>query len=609
MDTGFSVSAVSIVMLAVGIWPIAHIPLGAPVLLAWQKEREIGFWNLAACLAGGQVFLSATTYLLYIFGFRFPTVGFLALAILFPLWVWGILLLVRSRWDISLPRWLLIGLAITMALILIRLIKGVIHDEGFHFPKVASIILGDPPYFVPKGTAGYQGAYHFGVDYLAAFWTWAIFPFRQWVPFNAMAFWSSAATYVLLGWFFRRFLPEPWASLSPFLAFWLGNWYSPVGLWGIILERRSLIAILMNAYNPMFFSYFIQAPMVFGFPLLLSALCLAEERRFSRAGLLAGPLLLANQALFAFLIGYSLISSLTKKRYIMTLLVALVLSAPFLPHLVVRGNLSDSPSFAFGLPILNLVDTGTASGLINYILFFFPVLPLYIHGAFLGFKDPARRAPLLPLLMITALLFLAPHFISYLHTGDFFKFFMLWGVFGLPITLLSLSELWQRSKLWKITLLAALLPGILSYLLGFGITSARTRRLVKWERVRPDIISAQNALRGKGGVLIINPPIRYISINKDTLEYSDGDAEERERLLMILGGAGIPHYPCGQIYGKARDDYAALIGPWLFLEDIPRSLLRSFGVGLIAFPSEKPSPDIADRKVLTIGKTAFYAIR
>lgn len=608
MDTGFSIAVIAQIIFAVSLWPFAHIPTGAPFILAWQKEREVNPWILGACLAAGQLILSVTTYLSYLSGLRFPLVGFLTVALPGSMWVWGLILLLRSRWRLSLPKWLLVGLLVTMAFILLRLIKGVVHDEGFHFPKVASILLGDHPLFVPNGTRGYFRAYHFGVDYLAAFWTWAVFPFRQWIPFNAIAFWGSAATYVLLYYLIRKFLSDPWAAIAPLLAFWLGNWYSPVGLWDIIFKERSLITILMNAYNPTFFSYFIQAPMVFGFPVILSALCLAEDGRFFRSGLLAGPLLLANQALFVFWVGYSTLAVLTNKRCILALLISLVLSPPFLPHLAVHGSLSDPPSFVFGLAIVNLMETGRLPPLLNYFLFFFPMLPLYIHGTVIALRG-GNRLILLPLLTMTFLSLVMPHFVAYMHTGDFFKFLMLWGVFGLPITLLSVSHLWRKSWLWRIALIGALAPGIISYILGFGVTSARTRRLVKWERVRPDIITAQKTLTGNGGVLIVSPPIKYTPISGGVVDYADYNPHEHERLLMVLGGAGVPHYPTGQIYGKARNDYRMLIGPWTSLEDIPDSLLTHFNVGFIALPSEMPMPAMADERAFATGNTTIYRIR
>ena len=608
MDTGFSLTVISLVILAIALWPLAHIPIGAPLLLARNEGQEINPFVLAASLAIGQIVLSAATYLLYLLGLRFPLVGFMTAALMLPIWLWGIVLMARRKWDIILPRWLLVGLLITMSLILLRLIKGVVHDEGLHFPKVASILLGDHPLFVPNGTAGYLRAYHFGVDYLAAFWTWAIFPFRQWFPFNAIAFWSSAATYVLLYFLFRRFISEPGAIIAPFLAFWLGNWYSPLGLLDIIFEGRSLIAILMNAISPTFFSYFIQAPMVFGMPALISAMCLAAEGRFMRAGVLAGVLLLANQVLFAMWLGYSLFGFFRGRRYLIALLTSLIACVPFLPYLAGGAKLSDSPSFVLGLPILNLVTARNLPHYLNYLLFFFPLLPFYLHGAFIVLKGQ-KRADMVPLVAITSICLVIPHLIAHSQAGHLFKLLMLWGVFGMPAILTSVELLWKKSRFWRGALFLLLAPSLLSLILGFGITSARTRRLVKYERLRPDIIAAQKALGGKGGAFVLQNPMKYSTVSGDTVDYQGLDFREIERLFIVLVGAGIPRYPSEQIYGKARDFYQALGRRWPSLDEIPDSILASRSVRFVALSREWPIPSVADSVVFETSGIVIARLR
>jgi len=602
VDIGLSLTGIPQVFLALALWPLAHIPAGAPALLAGCKDQEVNPPVLAASLALGQLVISAATYILYLLGFRFPLLGFLVIALVFPLWAWGIVILLRRPWS-SAPRALLFGLLITVILILPRLLKGVVHDEGLHFSKVASILLGDHPLFVPNGTNGYIRSYHFGVDYLAAFWTWFAFPFRQWVPLNAIALGSSAAVYVLFYAFFRRFISESLASFAPFFAFWLGNWYSLLGLWDIV-RGRSLVAILMNAISPTFFSYFIQPPMVFGMPILISALCLAEEGRNLRAGVSAGALLFANQVLFGAWLGYCLF----RKRFWLALLTSLIACIPFLPSLAGGRQIADPPSFVFGFPLSTLLAAKNLPALLNYILFFFPLLPLYLHGMLLALRAP-RRAGALPLLAVSLLCFIVPHFVAHSQGGHMFKLLMLWGVLGMPAALMSVEQLWKRSGFWKGLLVSILIPSLVSPILGFGITSARSRRLAKYELLRPDIIVAQKVLGRKGGVLTLQPPVKYLSLSGDTVEYQGLDPQVAERLYIVLVGAGIPRYPSEQIYGKARDFYEPLGRHWSSLEEIPEPLLLSRAVRFIALPRGAPAPALSDSVVFERDGFALVRLR
>ncbi|MEO0140157.1 MAG: hypothetical protein ABIM88_01245, partial [candidate division WOR-3 bacterium] len=286
--------------LALLIWPLAHIPLGAPLFLARNPNKELNFVVLAGSLAVGQMAISALTYLLYLGGLRFPLVGILVISLALPLWVWGLWLLLRAKLALRLPWLLVAGLVITSILLLVNAFQVCVTDSHYHFSKVASILNGDHPYFVPAGSKGYLRSYHFGSDYLASFWTWALFPLRQWIPFNAMAFWSALATYILFWAFSRRFLSEPWASVGPFLIFWIGSWFAIIGFKRIIFEGAPYTALLFGNWNLSFYNNFKQPPMVFGMPLLLSLLHLVFDKRFVSAGLLSGPLFFANQSLYAF---------------------------------------------------------------------------------------------------------------------------------------------------------------------------------------------------------------------------------------------------------------------------------------------------------------------
>ncbi|MGB9590619.1 MAG: hypothetical protein ACPL68_07005, partial [Candidatus Hydrothermia bacterium] len=352
---------------------------------------------------------------------------------------------------------------------------------------------------------------------------------------------------------------------------------------------------------------------------LLAALCLAEERRFWRAGVIAGPLLLANQALFVFWAGYTTLSGLIRERaYLRVLAIGLILAVPFLPHLTAR-EFSNTTSFAFGFPILWLMrvwEPYPATFPLAYILFFFPTLPLYIHGVWLSVRDSNSRRLFLPLVLITCLAFISPHFVRYIHTEDFFKFLMLWGVFGLPLALLSAGYLWQRARIWRWVIVLSFVPGLLSYIAGFSLASLRTRRLMGWEKLRPDILMVNEALRGKRGVLVLFPPDvpwffgvkSYISISGDTVLCSF-DIKMAKYNQRILSGAGIPFYPSGSIYGKAVLDYQPLDKIWASPEEIPDSLLEALNVRFLALPSGMPQPAIAGEPLVSTDKMTIYPIR
>jgi hypothetical protein len=602
------------ILMALLLWPVAHIPLGAPIFLAGKEKQGTGLWVLAGSLAVGQAFISAITYLLYICGLRFPALGFVVIGITIPFWAWGLFLLIKNPPRLRETRWPILGLIFTGLLLLAYVIMGVMWDEGYHFSKIASILNGDHPYFVPGGTRGFLRAYHFGVDFLASFWVKLALPWRPWVALNVICFWSAISAYALFHKFAKSALSEPWASLMPLMAFWLGAWYSVYGFWDMIAHQQSLAALYLNFYNTSFFGYFFQPPMSFGLPLLLAALCLAEERRFWRAGAVAGPLLLANQALFVFWAGYSALAGLIRERgYLRFLIIGIVLAIPFLPHLTARG-FSNPTEFRFGLPILWLMrawEPYPATFPLAYILFFFPLLPFYVHGAWVSLRNKGVRRSLLPLVLITATSFVAPHFIRYVHTEDFFKFFMLWGVFGMPLVLLSVSELWKR-RAWRWAIVLSLAPGILSYALGFTSNSLQTRRLMGWENLRPDIIVVNETLKGKGGVLIVagskGPGMgieRYASTSGEgTIPPRD---KRMEYILRILASAGIPHYP-GQIYGRAIMDYEPLNRTWASLEEIPDSLLSALNVRYLALPPDLPRPARAGEPVLIGKNIAIYPI-
>ena len=603
------------ILMALLLWPVAHIPLGAPFFLAGKEKRETGLWVLAGSLAVGQTLISATTYLLYICGLRFPMLVFLVAGISLPIWIWGAYLLIKNPPRLSEPKALLWGLAFTAALLLPLTILGVVWDDDYQFSKIASILNGDHPYFVPGGTRGFLGAYHFGVDFLASFWVKLALPWRPWAALNVICFWSAISAYALFHKFAKSALSEPWASLMPFLAFWLGVWYSVYGFWDMIAHQQSLAALYLNFYNTSFFGYFFQPPMSFGLPLLLAALCLAEERRFWRAGILAGPLLFANQALFVFWAGYSALAGLIRERgYLRFLIIGIVLAIPFLPHLTARG-FSNTTEFRFGLPILWLMrawEPYPATFPLAYILFFFPLLPFYVHGVWVSLRNKGVRRSLLPLVLITATSFVAPHFIRYVHTEDFFKFFMLWGVFGMPLVLLSVSELWKR-RVWRWAIVLSLAPGLVSYTLGLGFFSVRTRQIIGWEKLRADIAAVNDALRGQGGVLIVSPPgvLGHGIESYGTISAQSAPCvyEGKKALFIrrILAGAGIPHYP-SQIYGKAIMDYEPLNRTWASLEEIPDSLLLAMNVRYLALPPDLPRPARAEEPALIGKNIAIYPI-
>ena len=603
------------ILMALLLWPVAHIPLGAPFFLAGKEKRETGLWVLAGSLAVGQTLISATTYLLYICGLRFPALVFPVALISLPIWIWGAYLWIKNPPRLSEPKALLWGLAFTAALLLPLTILGVVWDDVYHFSKIASILNGDHPYFVPGGTRGFLRAYHFGVDFLASFWVKLALPWRPWAALNVICFWSAISAYALFHKFAKSALSEPWASLMPFLGFWLGAWYSVYGFWDMIAHQQSLAALDLNLYNTSFFGYFFQPPMSFGLPLLLAALCLAEERRFWRAGAVAGPLLLANQALFVFWAGYSALAGLIRERgYLRFLIIGIVLAIPFLPHLTARG-FSNTTEFRFGLPILWLMrawEPYPATFPLAYILFFFPLLPFYVHGVWVSLRNKGVRRSLLPLVLITATSFVAPHFIRYVHTEDFFKFFMLWGVFGMPLVLLSVSELWKR-RAWRWAIVLSLPPGLVSYTLGLGFFSVRTRQIIGWEKLRADIAAVNDALRGQGGVLIVSPPgvLGHGIESYGTVSAQSAPCVyEGKKVLFIrriLAGAGIPHYP-SQIYGKAVLDYEPLNRTWASLEEIPDSLLSAMNVRYLALPPDLPRPARAGEPVLVGKNIAIYPI-
>lgn len=91
-----------LMILALVLWPLAHIPAGAPLFLARNKNREIGPIVLAGSFAVGQMIISVFTYLAYLAGIRFPLVGFLVLSAVLPLWFWGCYLIFRSRRNFHL---------------------------------------------------------------------------------------------------------------------------------------------------------------------------------------------------------------------------------------------------------------------------------------------------------------------------------------------------------------------------------------------------------------------------------------------------------------------------------------------------------------------------
>ncbi len=618
MNTALFFSSLPYTLLALLIWPIAHIPVGAPLFLAGKENQELNAWVMAGSLAIGQVAIAAITYILYICGIRFPLLGFIVFGITAPVWIWGAFLILRNPLKLRENKWLIFGLIFTAALLLPHVILGVVWDEGYHFSKIASILNGDHPYFVPGGTKGFLGAYHFGVDFLSSFWAWAALAWRPWVGLNAACFWSALSAYILFHAFAKRFLDEPWASLLPFFAFWLGAWYSLYGFWDMIAHQQSLSALDLNLHNTSFFSYFFQPPMAFGMPLVLSVLLLSEEKRFWRAGVLAGPLLLANQALFVFWAGYTALAGLLRQKdYLKALGIGIALAIPFLPQLTAR-EFSNPSEFGIGLPILWLMrawEPYPATFPIAYILFFFPLLPLYIHGVWLSMRNRDMRRAFLPLVLITGLVFLAPHFIFYISTAydDIFKFFMLWGVFGLPLTLVSLKELW-RHMAWRWVLILSLVPGLFSYPVGLGVKAVQTRRLMGWEKLRPDIIRVNEALRDRGGVLVIIPPgmerfgvQAYMSVSGEPVSCSF----ERRRIgyiQRIIIGAGIPCYP-NLIYGRSAHDYETLATTWPFLEDIPDSLFVALNIKYLALPREAPRPAMAGEPLIRTDNIAIYPLR
>ncbi|MEO0211386.1 MAG: hypothetical protein ABIN66_05965, partial [candidate division WOR-3 bacterium] len=188
---------------------------------------------------------------------------------------------------------------------------------------------------------------------------------------------------------------------------------------------------------------------------------------------------------------------------------------------------------------------------------------------------------------------------------DIFKFFMLWGFFGLPFALISIRGLWGESKVWRWAIALSLAPGLLAYALGMTYHSLRTRQLIGWERLRPDMMRVNEALKGKGGVLVIVQPGVFASFGIRGYGYEEKKAHHLRR---ILAGAGISHYP-GKIYGKAVRDYEPLEREWASLEEIPDSLLDALNVCFVALPPDLPKPKITGEAVLKTERIAVYPLQ